>query len=444
MNDAYGRDTKLMEGTVDDILDIPAVEIAENIRSHQVSATEIVSAFLERIQRRNPHVNAVVQIAPDALERARDADTALARKETCGPLHGVPFTVKDIFDVKGMISAAGIEERAQFVPDNDAEVVKRMRAAGAILIGKTNCPPGGGGGVTDNPVYGRTNNPYNREHSAAGSSGGEAAILGAGGSPIGLGSDSGGSLRVPAHYCGISTLKPTTGRVPNTGAYQLPGGLSDPRSQIGPMSRFVADLGPVLVLIAGPDAHDSGVVPVPLDQHTDTAIERLRIAWYDDDGTTPSTDDTRMTIRETARALEGAGATLEETIPPAMKDSISITRGYWGMNQMTGAEVERLFERWDSFRSAMLQFMTRYDAILCPVDPHPAPRHDEDDPGRFAYTLGFSLSGWPCAVVRAGTSAEGMPIGVQIAARPWSDRVALSVARHIERHVGGWVPPSLE
>jgi amidase len=428
-------------GPVDEILDLPAIDIAQEIRSGTVSSTEVVTAFLERIERTHSRINAVVQIAPDALDRAREADEAIARGEQLAALHGVPFTAKDIFDTEGVVTAAGIAERAGFTPERDAVVVARMRAAGAVLIGKTNCPPGGGGGVTDNAVYGRTSNPYDPHRTAAGSSGGEAAVLGAGASPIGIGSDSGGSLRVPAHYCGITTLKPTTGRVPNTGAYQLPGGLSDPRSQIGPMSRFVSDLSPALSAIAGPDRYDSGAVPVPLASEDRVVVGDLRIAWYDDDGRTSTTEATKAAVRSAIEAVASRCAAIQEEIPAAMRDARSITEGYWGMSRLRGVEIEDLFERWDRFRSAMLQFMARFDAIICPVDKHPAPPHADDDPDRFAYTLGFSLSGWPCAVVRAGTSEDGLPIGVQIAARPWEEHVALAIARCIEQDSGGWQPP---
>lgn len=185
-----------------------AIALGRAIRAREVSAAEVVAAYLQRIDRVNPALNAVVQRADDrARAEARAADAALARGESRGPLHGVPFTVKDIFDVAGIVSAAGVEERAAFVPERDAVVVARLRAAGAILIGKTNCPPWGAGVLTDNPVYGVTSNPYDPGRSPSGSSGGEAAILAAGGSPLGLGSDSGGASvcrRTPAAWprCG--------------------------------------------------------------------------------------------------------------------------------------------------------------------------------------------------------------------------------------------------
>ncbi len=225
---------------------LPALELADLIHRREVSSTEVVRAFLARIDAVNPQLNAVVQVAADALERARAADKVLARGELWGPLHGLPFTAKDNLDTAGLVTAVGLEERRDFIPQEDAVVVARLKAAGAILLAKTNVPPMGGGGSCDNPVYGRTNNPYDLSCTPGGSSGGEAAAIAAGLSPLGLGSDSGGSLRLPAHYCGVATLKPTTGRVPNTGAYLLPGGLSDPRSQIGPIARFVGDLWPFI------------------------------------------------------------------------------------------------------------------------------------------------------------------------------------------------------
>ena len=217
----------------------------------------------------------------------------------------------------------------RYVPERDAVVVARMREAGAILLGKTNCPPGGAGVVTENPVYGATRNPYDLDRSPSGSSGGEAAAIAAGASPLGLGSDSGGSIRTPAHYCGIAALRPTVGRVPNTGAFELPGGLTDPRSQIGPMSRWVEDLGPVLAIIAGVDWRDSGVIPMPLADPTNVELRGLRVACYADDGMAPPTPETAQAVRDAARALAGAGAVVEETRPPHLDQAWDITVRYW-------------------------------------------------------------------------------------------------------------------
>ena len=429
---------------MDALLDSSAVAQAKAIREKDISSTELTKAFLDRIDDRNPAINAAIQVAGDrALDEARRADEALARGDAPGPLHGVPFTAKDVFDTAGIVTAVGLSERAAFVPEHDAVAVARLRAAGAILMAKTNCPPAGGGGVTDNPVYGRTNNPYDLDHTPGGSSGGEAALQAAGCSPLGLGSDAGGSIRLPAHYCGIAGLKPTTGRVPNTGAYDQPGGLSDTRTQIGPMSRFVEDLHVALAIISGPDWHDSGVVPMPLGAVDEVAINGLRVAFYVDDGVNTPTPETRETVAKTARLLASAGAAVEQALPPDLDEVLPITQGYWRLGRMSGVEVEELDLRWDRFRSRMLRFMQNYDVLLCPADQHPAPPHDEPDEGRFGYTLAYSLTGWPSVVVRAGTSPENLPIGVQVVARPWRDDSALAVARYLEMETGGWRPPAL-
>jgi amidase len=418
------------------------VDLAERIRRREISSEEVVRACLERIQAVNPHINAVVQSRPEAaLEEARDADAALRRGEVWGPFHGVPFTAKDVFDTAGVVSAVGIPERAAFVPEQDALVVARLKAAGAILLGKTNCPPGGSGGATDNPVYGRTNNPYNLERTVGGSSGGEAAILAAGGSPLGLGSDSGGSLRLPAHYCGVATIKPTAGRVPATRTYEHPGGLTDVRTQIGPLARYVRDLAPALAAIAGVDWRDSAVIPMPLGDPQEVSLAGLRMAFYTDDGLAPPTRETVAVVRRAAQALEEAGLRVEEQRPASIVSSREITERYWRMNRLSGDQVERLMLDWDRFRTELLTFMETCDVLLTPADHHPAPPHEEDDFLRFNYTLPFSLTGYPCAIVRAGASEEGLPIGVQVVARPWREDVALAVALHIEEALGGWKPP---
>jgi amidase len=427
---------------MEEILGASALSLGRAIRTRQVSSAEVVAAYLQRIDQVNPAINAVVQRVDErALAEARAADGALARGETGGPFHGVPFTVKDIFDVAGVVSAAGLEERATFAPECDAVVVARMRGAGAILLGKTNCPPGGSGSSTENPVYGATRNPYDLDRSPSGSSGGEAAAIAASASPLGLGSDSGGSIRTPAHYCGIAALRPTVGRVPNSGAFELPGGLSDPRSQIGPMSRWVEDLGPALAVIAGVDWHDSGVIPMPLADPTSIEVRGLRVACYADDGTAPPTPETAQAVQDAARALADSGAVVEETRPPDPDQVWDITMRYWRSAELTGEEIERLMRDWDRFRSAMLRFVERYDLILCPVADEPAVPHGAQT--NVIYCLPSSLTGYPSAVVRAGTSPEGLPIGVQVVALPWREDVALAAAARIETALGGWRPPPL-
>ena len=416
--------------------------LARAIRTRQVSSLEVVRAHLEHIHEVNPRLNAVVfATSESALKQAKAADRRNKRKTVLGPLHGVPFTAKDIFDTAGLPTTAGLRMLRTNIPDRDATVVARLREAGAILIGKTNCPPGGEGGHSWNPLHGGTRNPYNVNRSPGGSSSGEAAIIAAGGSPLGIGSDSGGSIRMPAHYCGIAGLKPTAGLVPVTGAYALPGGLSDPRSQVGPMARFVSDLVLALPLLAGPDGVDSGVVPVPLPRRA-PRLAGLKVAWYADDGIAKPIAAIAATVRAAARALADEGCSVAEDRPAGLAEAHQVTLGYWGRKHMSH---ERLYRRWDGFRSTLLLFMSRFDIILSPVAPDVAPLYRARivPERQYTYTIPYSLTGNPCVVVRAGTSPEGLPIGVQVVARNWHDDEALRAARCIEKALGGWRPASV-
>ena len=425
-----------------DIIGAPAVWLARAIRAKKVSSLEVVRAHLEHIHTVNPRLNAVVfATAESALKQARSADRRNTRKNQVGPLHGVPFTAKDIFDTAGLPTTAGLRMLRSNIPDHDATVVARMREAGAILIGKTNCPPGGTGGDSWNALHGGTRNPYDINRSPGASSSGEAAIIAAGGSPLGIGSDSGGSIRMPAHYCGVAALKPTSGLVPSTGGYGLVGGLTDPRSQVGPMARFVSDLIAALTIMAGPDGFDSGVVPVPLAKRT-AKLKGLHVAWYADDGIAKPTGAVAATVRAASRALAEAGCIVTEERPPGLQEAHQVTLGYWCDRRISH---ERLYKRWDGFRTTMLQFMSRFDIVITAVAPDVAPLYRAKTvPARdFSYTSPFSLSGNPCVVVRAGTSPEGLPIGVQVVARNWHDDVALRAARRIEQALGGWRPASV-
>ena len=239
---------------MDQLLFASVSQIAKGIREKKISSEESLKACIARIEAVNPRLNAVVQLpAERALAAAREADEALARGEVRGPLHGVPFTLKDAIETEGVICTGGTEGRRDYVPNTDATVVKRLREAGAILLGKTNCPELGWAWESDNLIYGRTNNPYDLALSPGGSSGGESAIIAAGGPPFGLGSDAGGSVRFPAHCTGIASIKPTSGRVPRTGHFPGPGGTLDSLWQIGPLARFVEDLALVMPILSGVD-----------------------------------------------------------------------------------------------------------------------------------------------------------------------------------------------
>ena len=459
-----------------DLISASAVFQAAAIKQKSVSAEEVVRAHLDRIEAANPKLNAVVQLrAEAALEEARAADASLARGDCRGPLHGVPMTLKDSIDTAGVITTAGTKGRSRFVPDRDATVVTRLRRAGAILLGKTNTPELTLGAETDNLVYGRTNNPYDVERIPGGSSGGAAAIVAACGSAFDLGSDTGGSIRQPAHYCGIVGLKPTTGRVPATGhiiSYDL--GPLNPLTQIGPLARCVEDISLILPIIAGPDWRDPNVVPMPLGDADAVELSGLRGAVCTDNGIVSPAAAIGQAVRDAGAALTERGVRLVEAWPDEAAVSTRMWQslldadgGAWiqrlldacgtdevhptlksrffGGEAIAAAEHVQLLGQWDRLRAAMLSFLADYDFILCPANAFPASPHGEvfAKGDGYTYTRIFNLTGWPAVVVRGGTSEEGLPIGVQIAARPWREDVALAVAACLEQALGGWQAPPL-
>jgi amidase len=340
--------------------------------------------------------------------------------------------------------AIGDPARAGVVPDHDATAVRRLRAAGGILLGKTNCPPYGGGIETDNPVYGLTRNPYDLSRTVGGSSGGEAAAIASGCSTCGVGTDSGASVRLPAHYCGVAALKPTGGRIPVTGVIDDEGqigAVSDSRTQAGPLARSVADVALLLRVLAGPDGRDGGVAPVALGDPGD--VRGLRVAVFGAYGFAEADHDTAAVLRAAADALRDAGAEVREAAPPAGGHDLTIEvwRSYGD-----GAIGYALLRRWDAFRTALLEWGAAYDVLLSPVSATAAPPHGYSegegvDPTSF--TTAQNLTGWPAATVRCGTSADGLPIGMQLTARPWRDDVALAAAGALETALGGWRPSAI-
>jgi amidase len=460
--------------TTTDVSAASATTLAHAIAAREVSSVEVVDACLRRIEAVNPSLNAVVQLRAEAARaEAAAADTSAPR----GPLHGVPVTIKDAFDVEGMISTCGTRGRAAFVPTADATVVARLRAAGAVVLGLTNTPELTLAYETDNLVYGRTNNPYDPTRTPGGSSGGEAALIAAGGSPLGVGTDVGGSLRVPAHYCGIASLKPTLGRVPTTGTFPPAFGAIGGLCHVGPMARSVEDLYLALRVLSGPDGRDPRSVPAPLDDPATVAPRGLRIAFFTDNGLAPVTPETARSIHEAARALSDCGAVVEEARPPGAEQAYALFRdllaadggatlqhllGMVGTTEVspllqrlgavlhpfaapTAAALAGVLTQIDILRAQMLGFLHTYDAILSPVTAAPAVPHgttfDDDVLPGFSYAMLHNLSGLPAAVVRAGTSPDGLPIGVQLVARPWREDVALALAERVEHVLGGWQAP---
>lgn len=422
-----------------ELIGVSVTELAQAIREKSVSAQELVTAHLARLAAINPRLNAVTQLAPDAQERARAADAALARGESWGPLHGVPFTVKDVLGVAGLASPIDWKIRHHAAPGTDSTVVARLRAAGAILLAKSNCPPNGSGSDTENAVTGRTLNPYRLECTPGGSSGGEAVLVAAGGSPLGVGSDGNGGLRVPAHYCGVVTLKPTQGRIPNSGVYNQPGGLTDPRTQNGLLARRVADLALVMPLLIGPDAQDAAVIPMPWRDPAAVQLDKVRVAFFAADPAAPVTREVGNAVGAAAQALARAGVQVNGDRPADLISASRQLNDFWqDLAGSPGRTVIEFYALWDYYRSRLLQFMQNYDALLCPVSHQPAPPFRERDPRRFDYTAPFSLTGYPCAVVRTATAPNGLPIGVQIVGHPWREDLVLALARQLEQEFGGW------
>ena len=389
----------------------------------------------------------------------------------------MPITLKDSIDTQAVVTTGGTMGRVGFVPDRDSTVAARLRAAGAILLGKTNTPELTLAGETNNLVYGRTNNPYDLSRMPGGSSGGAGAIIASGGSPLDMGSDTGGSIRLPAHFCGIAGIKPNSGRVPRTG-HIVPYGMGavDSLTQLGPMARFVEDLALALPIIAGPDWRDPAIAPVPLGNPDDVAVGSLRVAMHTDNGLMSPTKETADAVLAAAAALRDAGVEVTEVRPsalaqlPEFHNAISSADGRawtkrllekWGTTEshpwlqrrlddaevIPSDELSALLEKADAYRSEMLQFMENYDAILCPTAAYPATEHEgtfhESRTMGFAYTGAYNVTGWPGAVVRGGTSPEGLPIGVQVVARPWREDVALALAAVLESALGGWQRPPL-
>ena len=463
---------------MDELIFSSATSLAKSIREKKVSSAEVVGAYLERIEEVNPKLNCFVQHNEKAHSQALESDAALARGEVKGPLHGVPMTTKDSIETAGVITTAGTLGWATHMPQDDATSIGRLRAAGAIMLGNTNVPEFCMSGESVNLVYGQSNNPYDVSRVPGGSSGGEAATISAGGSAAGLGSDGAGSIRWPAHCCGIAGIKPTAGRVPRTGHWPaLSGiGLLDPTFHVGPLSRYVEDLGPILSVISGVDWRDVRTVPMQLGDPSDVDLKALRVAFFTDNGLRPVSPETVKVITSAATALSDAGVAVEEAVPEGIEQNYELFLQLYGAD--TGASIRSLVEfagtkethsefpklmalmpdepisafeysalmvRWDQFRSKMLRFMESHDVIVCPVYPGPAVPHGTffdcfDD---FSYTIVFNLTGWPSAVVRGGTSNDGLPLGVQIAAAPWREDVALAVAQHLEAALGGWQRPPI-
>jgi len=458
-----------------------ATEAARMIRNKEISAVDAVKACYARIDAVNPKLNAVVAFCRErALAEAAEADAMLAAGKLKGPLHGVPFTVKDSFDTAGVVSTGGTLGRKEFVPGKDATVVARARAAGAILLGKTNTPEftlGGGARGTYNLVYGQTYNPYNTLYSPAGSSGGAGSIVAAGGAFFDIGSDYGGSIRSPANVNGIAGIKPTLGRVPRTGHIVGYGGAFDTFQETGPLARYVEDLELLLPILIGPDNSDATMAPVPLQDPAKVDLKKLRVAFYTTNGDTNPTDEIQAVVKKCVGYFSSLGCKVTEDKPPKMKELAEARTKFSnadggdhmrrllhkhnslqaspGLNlgsgeQIPSAEFTAACEVMDSIKSEQLTWLEQYDLIICPANAKPPEKIPFEfvrpsGTGGGSYTSQYNTSGWPAGVVRAGTSTQeaGMPLGIQVVGQPWRDDVVLAAMAYIEKQTGGWQAPPL-
>ena len=460
-----------------ELVNAPLRQIAAAIASGEVTSETITRAFLDRIEAVNGPLNAVVCMdAETALKRAKNADAALKAGDLRGPLHGVPITLKDSLDTIDHVTTWGTTGRREVRPGADATCVARLRDAGAVVLGKTNTPEFTLSFETDNLVYGQTSNPYDQSLTPGGSSGGAAAIIAAGGSPFDVGTDTGGSIRLPAHFCGIVGLKPTTGRIPCTGNALPTSGLLAPLSQPGPMGRFVDDIAYTLPVMAGPDNQDPNAVDAVLHDPDAVDVDDLRIAWHADNGIrTPSADIVRA-VTDAVDRLRESGHEVTESRPPglemayfimnrvfgadggdliemliedahttdvspALQNSLARHRAQPDMNQREFAQVMML---WHNYKSSMLSFFNDFDVLLCPVNASTAiPHGTTREIDGYSHTAAYNLTGWPGLVVRAGTDSAGLPIGIQILARPFREDQCIAVGRVLESLLGDMPGPQI-
>jgi amidase len=480
-----------------------ATEMAAAIRNNEITSSELVRAHLNHIYLYNPSLNAIVILEENtAMKQAAEADRALARGEIWGPLHGVPITIKDHFAVKNMLTTNAHPEMAEQITLFDATVVKRMKDAGAIILGKTNMPYLGMDWQTNNEIFGRTNNPWDLDRTPGGSGGGGAAAVASGMSPLDIGSDIGGSLRIPTHFTGTYGFKPTENTVSNYGSYP---GIANPdrrsirnMSSIGPIARSMEDLQLAFEIISGPDEIDALVIPLVRPAHDEEkTVDSLRIAWSNKFGDVPITEETRIIMNDFLQKLENAGSTvarLDPDIPfndvwktwgelidvQIMADQPGHARFYtfmlgWSyraqtplLQQVSPVSTEmyvHILSRRDQIISTFDRFMADWDVFICPVVSMAAIEHFPPDAirsnmpiytsqlmvsGQYvnyhtamgSYATPFNLTGNPVVTIPVGYTPDGLPIGLQIVGKRWEDFKLLEDAALINEIAGAYREPA--
>ena len=475
-----------------------AVDLVARLRRREFSSRELLDHHLERVSRLNPKLNAVVTLdAERARRRAAEADAALARGDARGALLGLPMTVKDTFETAGLRTTSGSPTFADHVPSTDATAVARLKQAGANVFGKTNTPLFAGDAQTYNAVFGTTNNPWDPTRSPGGSSGGSAAAVAAGLTPLELGSDIGGSIRNPAHYCGVYGHKPTYGIIPMRGHVPgPPGALSEVDLGVaGPLARSADDLELALGILAGPDDARAIAWQLRLPEPRRTRLRDYRVAAWFEDPACPIDESLRERYAATVEALRSAGVTVDDTARPVDDLSLAIGKYLELLTPITtagfpeeqlralAAEVEKnpsvagiglgaqflpaaliSHRRWlgvnewrEHHRARFAEFFRRYDVLLCPIVPTAALPHDPSEPASartitvngqqrsywdLLYFAGVITMAWlPATVAPVGRTKDGLPVGVQIVGPYLEDRTPIDFARRMADVVGGFERP---
>lgn len=472
-----------------DLCFAPAHKLVAMLRGREVSSTELTRLFYERIRRVNPRLNAVVTLCEErALKEAAEAEQRLSAKSIQRPLEGLPITIKESISTEGIRSTDGMIILEHNVPDRDAPTVARYRAAGAVIIGKTNIPEMAMDYDCENPVFGATNNPWNLARVPGGSSGGEAAALAAGLTSLGLGSDYGGSIRVPSHFSGVVGLKPTWGTIPGAGHLFGPFDPFIPgpppvagMATIGPMARYIDDLTLAYNILRGPDPSSPHTVPSNEAKPETLDIKKLRCAMFVDGGGVPVSSEIRAALEKAAMVLQKVGIEVEAATPPieraaelwwlyatadggqplnqAMGDKINLSRPrlrqflFQPQPSKSAAEFFGIAIQRDIFRAELAKFMEGYPIIICApfcvtafehgaleveIDGSKCPLFEANWPA-----LWVNCAGLPAAVVPAGADREGLPIGVQIVGRAFAEESVLAIARTLEEQLGGFQRPAL-
>lgn len=479
---------------MDNLLTISGTRIARLIREGKISSREAVEIHIERICQVNPVLNAVVAERFNQARREADmADELLKKKRDRAklpPFFGVPCTIKECFALTGMPNTAGIKNRRGLIPETDATAVARLRQAGAIPLGVTNTSEGCMWMESSNPVYGRTNNPYNPSHIVGGSSGGEGAIIGAGGSPFGLGSDIGGSIRMPAFFNGVFGHKPSGGLTPGTGQYPLATGAALRFLTTGPLSRRAEDLRPLLAVLAGPDGQDAGCVPMAIGDPAAVSFRNRVVLIVEDNGAIPVADDLRAAQRRAADALEKRGAKVLSAGIDSLKDSFNIWSAMlseasvhsfsevlggdrpiaplremakWvvrrsdhtlpalllsvmeGLPKLTPGRTRRYAAQGRELKSELVDRLGPEGLLLYPPYPTAAPKHYKPmwPPFNWVYTAIWNTMEMPVTQIPMGLNEQGLPVGVQAAAAHGNDHLTIAAALAIEEDCGGWVMPGM-